>query len=195
MTELIVSIAILGVIVSGFFFAITAGEASRILTTGRIEVQSEVRRAVDWIAKDVRQARRVDIGSSANDPTSSHIKFNMVTGYNTSGEGSLQLSSKTMEYTYSPTTQTIVRTETTPGTPVTVKTWTFRNIIEPPFYTKIHNDDGTHSIVVIDPVVSGADSPVFQSGNLVLRVMGQGQTETGGLTPVYTLIEEVKIRN
>ncbi len=195
--ETMIALTILIIIMIAFLLTIKAGDTARSFGTAQIEVQSEARRAMDWIAKDVRQARRVDIGSSVNNPTVSHIKFNMVMGYNIAGLGSVVLSPKHVEYTYNSTEKTITRTETTPVAPpgpdITVVR-TLRHIMEPPFYTKITNADGTYSIVPIDPVVVGGDSPMFQSGNLVIKIVGQKQVKDG-LTPAYTLIEEVKIRN
>lgn len=184
-----VAIAIFSIIGGGFLLAITAGQKTMSIGAAQVEVQSEVRRAMDWITKDVRQGRRVDIGSSGNTPTSSHIKFNMVTGYNTADPGSVTLSTKTIEYTYDSGQQTLTRSETTPGSPATVASWTFRHITQPPFYTRTAS-----GIIEIDPLTPGADSPVFQSRNLVIQLVGQ-QTIQGGVTPPYTLTDEVRIRN
>lgn len=196
--EVVAAFTILVIVVTGFLVAIVSGEKSRILSLAQIEVQSEVRRAIDWIAKDVRQARRVDIGSGANNPSASHIKFQMVSGYDTAGLGSVLLSSSTIEYDHIPNDRSIVRKETKPssqagGQPI-ITTWVFNHIVEPPFYTKIKDPDGGHSIISIDPPVPGGDSPVFQTGNLVIKIVGQ-KSVGNGLTPEYVLMEEVLIRN
>lgn len=184
MVEIMVVTLTLGVLMAGLFYALISGESSWSVNAAKIEVQSEVRRAVDWIAKDVRQTRRVDIGSSSNNPLSTHIKFKKVIGYDTAGGGSLVLSDNFIGYTYDPDLKTITRTES--SNPLT---WTFRNIIQAPFYT---NNSG--SIIVIDPPNPGDNSPVFQTGNLVIILTGQKQVKSG-LNATYTLTEEVKIRN
>jgi len=184
LVEILIVVLTLGVLMAGFFYALITGESSWSFNAAKIEVQSEVRRAVDWIAKDVRQTRRVDIGSNTNNPSSTHIKFKKVIGYDTTGGGSVVLSNNFIEYTYDPDLKIITRTDLN-----TNQTWTFRNIIQAPFYT---NSSG--SIIVIDPLNPGQDSPVFQTGNLVIILTGQKQVKSG-LNATYTLTEEVKIRN
>ncbi len=139
---------------------------------------------MDWIVSDVRQTVNWSIGSNANNPLSTHIKFKKVIGYSTAGSGSA-LFGDFVEYTYDPSTNTITREDLGAN-----KSWIFRNIMQAPFYTRL--PDG--SIVVIDPVSVGNDSPVFTTGNLVVVI--RGEKEVGGaIDIIYTLTEEVKIRN
>ncbi len=182
--EILIVALTLGVLMAGLFYALITGESSWSFNAAKIEVQSEVRRAVDWIAKDVRQTVSWNIGSSSNNPSSTHIKFNKVTGYNPEGGGSVTLSNNFIEYNYDPDLKTITRTDS--SNPLT---WTFRNIIQAPFYT---NNNG--STIVIDPSSPGQDSPIFQTGNLVIILTGQKPVKSG-LNATYTLTEEVKIRN
>jgi hypothetical protein len=172
---------------AAFFYALPAGENSRVLNSAQIEVQSELRRAAEWIAKDVRQTARSvrpNIASSSNNPLSTHIKFNKVTGYDTAGAGAITLSPNYIEYTYDPVPLTITRFDSSTG-----GSWVFRNIVQAPFYT---NNSG--EIISISPLNPGEDSPVQQTGNLVLKLVGQKQTQ-GGINLTYALTEEVRIRN
>ncbi len=184
LVEILIVALTLGVLMAGLFYALIAGESSWSFNAAKIEVQSEVMRAVDWIAKDVRQTVSWNIGSSSNNPSSTHIKFKKVIGYNTAEGGSVALSNNFIEYNYDPDLKTITRTDS--SNPLT---WTFRNIIQAPFYT---NNNG--SIIVIDPSSPGQDSPIFQTGNLVIILTGQKPVKSG-LNATYTLTEEVKIRN
>ncbi|MCX5703279.1 MAG: hypothetical protein NT066_02135 [Candidatus Omnitrophica bacterium] len=172
-----------GILMTGLFYALNTGESSRSFNEAQIEVQSEVRRAVDWIAKDVRQAYSRNIGSNSTDPSSTHIKFQKVIGYNTTSNSTV-LSNNFIEYTYDPDLKTITRIDS--GNSLN---WTFRNIIQPPFYT-----NNNVSNIVIDPLSSGLDSPMVQTGNLVINITGEKPVKSG-LNATYTLTEEVKIRN
>lgn len=184
-----------GILMTGLFYALGTGGFSWSFNAAQIEVQSEVRRAVDWIAKDVRQTVSWNIASTSNNPSSTHIKFKKVVGYDTAGGGSVVLSNNFTEYTYDSVLKKITRTELNPnGSCVqnpdgSYRVWTFRNIIQAPFYT---NNNG--SIIVIDPLSPGGDSPIFQTGNLVIILVGQKPVKSG-LNATYTLSEEVKIRN
>ncbi len=193
--EALLVTAIISLLMGSVFYLLSAAQSSRFFSSAKTEVQSEVRRAMDWIVNDVRQTVSWSIGAGGvggNNPLSTHIKFQKVTDYNTAGSGSAVLGNF-IEYTYDSVAKTITRTDpgTSPGS------WTFRNIIfnEAPFdsgvfYTKL--SDG--SIVVIDPVNTGDNSPVYQTGNLVIVITGQKQVN-GASNISYTLSEEVKIRN
>jgi hypothetical protein len=144
---------------------------------------------MDWIVNDVRQTVSWSIGAGGiggNDPSSTHIKFQKVIGYNTAGSGSATLGNF-IEYTYDPNANTITRTDSYKPD----QSWIFRNIIYAPFYTRLQ--DG--SIVAIDPVNPGENSPVFteSSANLVIDIRSQKQiSATANVS--YNLREEVAIR-
>ncbi len=176
--------AIVSLLVGGIFYILSAAQSSMYISSTKAEVQSEVRRTMDWIVNDVRQTVNWSIGSNTNNPTSAHIKFKKVKSYSTEGSGSAVLSGF-IEYSYDPDTNIITRFDTDNN-----RSWVFRNIIQAPFYTRL--PDG--SVVAIDPVISGNDSPVFTTGNLVVVIKGQKEVQ-GGPSISYTLTEEVKIRN
>jgi type II secretory pathway pseudopilin PulG len=189
--EALLVTAIMGLLMGSIFYLLSVGQSSNLVSTAKIEVQSEVRRAMDWIVKDLRQTVNWSIGSSANSPLSTHIKFQKVINYDTSGSGSAVLGNF-IEYTFDPNANTITRTDLGVN-----QSWTFRNISlnSSPFnsgifFTKL--SDG--SVVAIDPVVAGDNSPVYQTGNLVIVITGQKQANTVANIS-YTLKEEVKIRN
>lgn len=183
-TEALLVTAIFGLLMGSIFYLLSAAQSSRFFSSAKIAVQSEVRRAADWIVNDLRQTVNWSIGSSTNNPSSTHIKFKKVIGYSTAGSGSA-LFGNFIEYTYDPGANTITRVDHG-----TNKSWIFHGIIQAPFYTRL--SDG--SVVVIDPVSPGNDSPVFTTGNLVVIIAGQKQVKAGS-NITYTLREEVKIRN
>lgn len=176
--------AIISLLFGGVFYILSAAQSSMHISSAKTEVQSEVRRAMDWIVNDVRQTVNWSIGSNVNNPTSTHIKFKKVTGYSPEGSGSAELSDF-VEYSYDPGTNIITRFDADAN-----RSWVFRHIRQATFSTRL--PDG--SVVVIDPVISGNDSPVFTTGNLVVFIKGQKEAQ-GGSSISYTLTEEVKIRN
>ena len=163
--EALLVIGIIGLLMGGIFYLLSSAQSSMYLSSAKAEVQSEVRRTMDWIINDVRQTVNWSIGSSTNNPLSTHIKFKKVIGYSTAGSGST-LFGDFIEYTYDPIAKTITRLDA-----ATNKSWVFRNIMQVPFFTK--QSDGT--IVVINPISSGNDSPVFTTGNLVVVIWGRKQ--------------------
>jgi hypothetical protein len=176
--------ALISLLMAVVFYLLNVAESASALSMAKADVQSEARRAIDWISKDVRQTVNWSIGSASNNPSSSHIKFQKVSGFDTAGVGSPTFGGF-IEYTFDSSSKTITRKDFSNN-----RTWIFRNVAQPPFYTrKIDN-----SVVVIDPVSSGDDSPVLTTGNLVVVIAGQKNVKSGTVISA-TLSEEIKIRN
>ena len=182
--EVLLVTVITGLLMGSIFYLLSVAQSSRLVSTAKIEVQSEVRRAMDWIVMDVRQTVNYSIGSKDNNPLSTHIKFKKVIDYNTSGSGSA-IFGDFVEYTYDPNSQTITRADLSTG-----RSWIFRNIIQALFSTRLLGG----SIVIIDPVNPGNDSPIFTTDNLIIEIRGQKQANATENVN-YVLKEEVKIRN
>ncbi len=180
------------IVMGGVFSVLQTGRVSSTVASAELDVRSELRRAVEWISKDVRQARRVDVGSTSNEPSSSHIKFQMVTGY-LPASGDVSLNANIIEYTYNSSTKILTRTETTTGALPVVKSWIFRYIEQAPFYTRA-KVGSVYEIKVIDGSAL-SPSPVIQSGNLVLKFVGSKQLSNNAWTVPFYLTEEVRIRN
>jgi type II secretory pathway pseudopilin PulG len=183
-TEALLVTAIISLLMGSIFYLLNVAQSSRFLSSAKMEVQSEVRRAMDWIVNDVRQTVNWSIGSNTNNPLSTHIKFKKVIGYSTAGSGSA-IFGDFIEYTYDSVANTITRADLGTG-----RSWVLNNIVQAPFYTRL--SDG--SVAVIDPVSPGNDSPVFTTGNLVIVIAGQKQVQ-GASDISYVLNEEVRIRN
>ncbi len=184
--EVLLVTAIIGLLMGSIFYLLSAAQSSRAQSTAKSELQSEVRRVMDWIVNDVRQTVSSSIGSKDNNPLSTHIKFKKFTGYSVKlGIPSPDFGNP-IEYTYDSGSKTITRTDLG-----TNQSWIFRNIIQASFYTRLQ--DG--SIVAMDPVNPGEDSPLFTnlSGNLVIDISGQKQVSAASNIS-YTLREEVAIR-
>ena len=182
--EVLLVTVITGLLMGSIFYILSVAQSSRLVSTAKIEVQSEVRRAMDWIVMDVRQTVNYSIGSKDNNPLSTHIKFKKVIDYNTSGSGSA-IFGNFVEYTYDPNSQTITRADLSTG-----RSWIFRNITQALFSTRLLGG----GIVVIDPVNPGNDSPIFTTDNLIIEIRGQKQANATENVN-YVLKEEVKIRN
>lgn len=171
---------ILGVIIGAFFYAENAVQLSFSLSSARGNLQSEVRRTIGWIIKDVRQGVSWDIAN--NNPTPSYIKFRQVTGWDTVNNTFL-LSNYYIEYTYNAINNTIVR-RTSNLSNNTLGLWVLNDVIASPFFTI--NSSG--SIVPLN------NSDLLTSKRLVITISGQSQV-SGTQNTTYSLTEEVQIRN
>lgn len=178
--ETLLALFILGVIIGAFFYAENAVRVSFNLSSSRVNLQSEVRRTIGWIIKDVRQAVSWDIANNA--PAPSYIKFRQVTGWDTVLNTFL-LSDYNIEYIYNSTNRTITR-RVSDLSNNTTGTWVLNDIVAPPFYTI--NSSGS--------IVSLNNSDLLTSKQLIITISGQSQV-TGAQDTTYSLTEEVQIRN
>jgi len=168
-------------IVAGLIYAMNAGSFSYKVSTAKVNLQSEVRRAIDWIVKDTRQAVSWDIAN--NNPTHSYLKFRQVTGWDTVNNTFL-LSDYYIEYTYNSINNTIVRMKRDLSDNI-LGTWVLNNVFAPPFFTR----DTSGNVVALDN-----KNDLLTSKQLVITVSGQSQV-TNSETITYSLTQEVEIRN
>ncbi len=180
--EVFCSAVVISFIVGVLYYTLSSGEYSRAASATKIDVQSEVRRSMDWITRDVRQAVSWDIADASNTPSDTHIKFRRVEGWNTTSE-LLLLSSNYTEYTYDGNNDTITR-RLSDASNNTIQTWALNNITQVPFYTR----DGSGSVVALN----GGD--LLTSRKLVVLIQGSKPIK-GSLNATSVLTEEVKIRN
>ncbi|MFH1457911.1 MAG: hypothetical protein ABIG31_01940 [Candidatus Omnitrophota bacterium] len=180
--EVLCSVTVASFIVGVLFYALSSAEYSRAASAAKIEVQSEVRRSIDWIVKDVRQAVSWEIADADNSPSNTHIKFRKVEGWNTTAETFL-LSADYTEYTYDSGDDRITR-RLSDSDDETKQTWSLNHIQRAPFYTL----DGSGNVVALN----GGD--LLTSRKLVIDIRGSKPIK-GSLNATATLIEEVKIRN
>jgi prepilin-type N-terminal cleavage/methylation domain-containing protein len=180
---------IIAMLFTALFQVLNVGQLTNIASTERTYLQSEVRRAMDWIVRDVRQSLTDcpvgDGGINNNHPSDAYIKFKKVLTYNITSNN-ITLDDNFIEYAYNANTHLIKRRrldaegdET--GNP---SNWTFYNITEPPFYTRDRNTG------VISPLSA---TGIVSNQNLVVNITGQ--RVRGALNLNLALREEVKIRN
>jgi prepilin-type N-terminal cleavage/methylation domain-containing protein len=176
---------IIAMLFTALFQVLNVGQLANIASTERTYLQSGVRRALDWIVRDVRQSLAGGIGGSIgnNNPSDGYIKFKKVLTYNITN---ITLDDNFIEYAYNADTHLIKRRrlDTEGDETGNPSNWTFYNITEPPFYTR--------------DITTGAISPLSATGivsnqNLVVNITGQ--RVRGALNLTLTLREEVKIRN
>ena len=184
LVEVLLAGSLVSLLMGGAFYLLSVSESSRSLSMAKAEVQAENRRAMDSIVNDVRQTLSSKISLADSYPGRSHIKFQRVNGFNPASTGVPTLGNF-IEYTYDSNAKTITRTDLGSN-----RSWTFRNIIQPPFKTRLPDK----SVIFIDPLTSGADSPIKNTGNMVVVIVGQ-LVVSPTLTVTNTLEEEVKIRN
>lgn len=81
LVETLFVVFILSVIIGLFFYAVSVVQLNFNVSSERNNLQSEVRRIIGWIIKDVRQTVSWDIAN--NNPAPGYIKFRQVTGWDT----------------------------------------------------------------------------------------------------------------
>ncbi|MFH0827324.1 MAG: hypothetical protein V1923_05535 [Candidatus Omnitrophota bacterium] len=182
LVEVFCSAIVISFIVGVLFYALSSGEYSRSVSAAKIDVQSEVRRSMDWITRDVRQAVSWDIADASNSPSDTHIKFRRVEGWNLTSD-LLLLSTNFTEYTYDSSNYTVTR-RMSDSSNNTIQTWILNNIQQAPFYTL----DGSGGIVSLN----GGD--LLTSRKLIVLINGSKPIK-GSLNATSVLTEEVKIRN
>lgn len=166
----------MGAILAALFYSLTSSEFLSVVSSAKTDLQAEVRQAIDWIAKDVRQTNLIQINT--NNPSGSHIKFKKVTGIDNS-TGNYALSDNYIEYDYDAVSGDLVRNEVDDGGTI-LQSWVFHNITQAPFYS-------SQGVVL-------APGDILNSKKLVVVIAGQGQVRSS-LTLNFSLTGEVKIRN
>lgn len=179
LVEILLAAAILSVLIGICIYTLHAVHISFNLTLSNKNLQSEVRRNIGWIVKDVRQSVSWDIAN--NTPSPDYIKFRQVNGWDTLNNTFL-LSDHYIEYTYNAADQKITR-RTSDSDNQTIGEWTLNNVTGSPFATI--NSSGE-----IVPLNSG---DLLTSKKLVVTISGQSSQPS--LQEGYSLTEEVQIRN
>lgn len=178
LVEVLVVAFILLIIMSALFLVLNVGNLSNTIGGAKLEAQQQVRMAMDWMVKDLRQTDRMRllVRDESGDPLTqaqfntfsipppqivTYPLFNICTGYSISGN---LWSSNQIGYTYDAVNQRIVRSDSGTG-----NIWQFNHITSLTF-TK-----------------TGLNS-------LLIEIVGQ-RTAIGTIAPTFTLQEEVKLRN
>lgn len=180
--ELLIAGMILAVILTGLFMTLNIGQFSYPITSAKLHLQSEVRLAMDWIIKDLRQTISWNIASVENAPSTIHIKFNLWT-WNSSTH-TWELGTDYIEYDYDSNLEKLTRRYVdTFGNPTTLE---FNNIIEAPFYTTyIGTGDPSNTL----------DADQLRNDRKLIIVISGRKYVRGSLYVPFTLESEVKIRN
>lgn len=188
--ETLLVILMVSVIIGVLFYTLNTGQQASQISSVKAEVQSEVRRAVDWISKDARQTTNTEI-ASVNTPTQSYIKFRPVCGYNTTtqalelGSSCSGYSTNWIQYSFNQNAMTITR-YVYDSTGNLLGSWIFNNIIQAPFFTK---DLSGNTISL-----TNNQSSLLTSGKLVIIAVGS-KNAFGALNITSALTAEVKVRN
>lgn len=178
--EVLFSALLTGLLLAGFFYALTTGELSNTFSSAKADLQAQVRMMMDWILKDARQTVSWDIAN--NNPSDTHIKFRQAQGWDTANN-TLLLNSDFIEYAYDANAKTITR-KGLDAAGNTIQSWVFDNIISSPFYTINSGGD----------IVSLNSTDLLTSARLVVLISAQKQVR-GALNTSCSLTGEIKIRN
>lgn len=176
LVEGLVTVFILLLLISALFLVLNIGNLSESISATKIQVQQEVRRAMDWMVKDLRQTdrMRLRLTNSEGEPDKqfnslsdgeifTDPQFQVSIGYDTTTKEIIP-SPNQIGYTFDATNQRITRTDLG-----TNQAWKFNYIANLEF-RKVSRD--------------------------ILRVTISGEkTARGTIRPSFTLQEEVKLRN
>lgn len=183
MVEILVAAFLLSVILAALFLTLNTGHLSTSLGLAKIDLQANIRQAVDIISRDVRQTFSYEIANEDNTPSQAHIKFRQIQGWNTVSDTPV-FSSNFIDYNYDVVSNTIRRSVIDPSGGV-LETRQFNNIITAPFYAV---DFASGEIVPLSGNV------LLTSSRLVVVLTGREQARNGQSLD-FTLTQEVKIRN
>ncbi len=178
--EVLLVSLILTLILAALFITLTAGESASSVSSAKIDLQAQLRQAINWIVQDVRGATVGEIAN--NSPSSDHIKFRQVQGVDTA-TGYYILSDNYIEYNYDNNLQKITRNLVNTSGEV-LQSWQFTNITQSPFYAR----DSSGGIVALN------QSDLSNSRKIIITIAG-ARTVKGSLSLTSNLSEEVKIRN
>lgn len=132
LVEVLLTTFIVGIIFAALLFTLNMGNLSSVVSGGKLEVQQEVRRAMDWMVKDLRQTSRTQlavIDSNGNNvtfvqllsnETFSDPEFRTCFGY---ADGNVTWSSNQIGYSLDASNHKIIRTSSD-----TNQTWEFNHI-------------------------------------------------------------------
>ena len=160
-------------IISAFFSVLHIGELSNTISGAKVELQQEVRRAMDTIVKDLRQTSRqilsVELANTSRvlfsdldtNVTFSNPLFFTCLGYNGSA---INWSSNEIGYAFNASNNMIIRTDNS-----TSQTWRFNNI-------------------------TNLELRKLDVNLLEVNITGE-KVARGNLRPTFNLQSEVRLRN
>lgn len=112
LVEALIAASIIGFIGIGLLVSSARKEYFYERTMARIDLQSNARTLLGWIAQDVRQTSSWDIAN--NNPSPTHVKFRKVIGINTI-TGGYNYENDYIQYDYSSTNKKVTRSEVDAG--------------------------------------------------------------------------------
>jgi prepilin-type N-terminal cleavage/methylation domain-containing protein len=175
--ELMVVSLITGIIMSALFMTLQVGELTYEIGSAKVDLESEVRTLVDWISRDLRQAKIQEMNN--NTPATDHIKFSLWTWNNTTN--TTNLKSSYIEYSYASANQTLSRNYRDEGS--TIFTVNFKNITMAPFYTSYTNETSN----------SFSNATLLTSRKIIVAVKKTKVVKNKNLN--FSMVEEVRVRN
>ena len=172
-----VALLVFFVITSALVVSLGVGERATGIGTAKVDLQSDVKLLVDWIIRDVRQAKIQELYN--NDPTTDYIKFNLWEWNSTSYEQ--DETGKYVEYEYDDVSETLTRRTIEDGD-ITGEL-EFPHISMSPFYTS-YTDETNNSFV---------NTTLLTNRKLIVAIK---KSRTVRNTPLdFIMVEEVRIRN
>lgn len=181
LVELLITALLLTIVLAALFATLNVSHYSYSVTSTKLDLQSKVRLAMDWIVKDVRQSVSWNIASDTNVPSTTHLKFNLWTWNTTANDW--DLSEDYIEYSYDPDLKKLARLSVeVAGNNSTIE---FNDIDEAPFYTTYLGPGDASNVL---------DKNQLLLGQLIIVIRGRKNVR-GSLYVPFNLMSEVMIRN
>jgi hypothetical protein len=197
-----VASVILVVVMAALLMTLQIGELVNGIGSAKVDLESETRMLVDWITKDVRQAKIQELCN--NTPATDFIRFNLWEGqWNVTGYVAVK-TAYYVEYEYDPGAGVLHRRfidtslcwESDSDYPAcTIRNeWNFTGIslLDPD--TGSETGKGVFYTSYSRPTDNGFNSTVLLNNRKIIVVIKKEKTVRNRLLN-FTLAEEVKIRN
>lgn len=185
------------VVMSALVMTLQIGELVNGIGSAKVDLESEARMLVDWITKDVRQAKIQDLSSSDNDPRGEHIKFRLWEWNSTNHNQEYIYNDTTgafvtIEYNYDNETETLSREFQDENGNVFYQNFTGISMPDPDPGSE--TGKGIFYTNYASPTDNDFNSTVLLNNRRIIVVIKKEKTVRD--RPLnFTLVEEVKIRN
>ena len=165
--------------VAALFYILNSGQNMNDLSSAKVAAQTQARRVLDWVGRDLRQTVVWELANNA--PSATHLKFRPVLGWDIAGN-TYQLDTDYIEYNYDATAHTLTR-NLVDGVGAVLKSWVFSDVVALPFFTR----NGAGTLIPLDNSVG--------TSKKVITLISVDKVTDKGTHSTISLTLETKIRN
>lgn len=175
--ELAIAMGIMTIILMALVMTLRVGDFASGIGTAKVDIQSDVKMILDWVTRDIRQAKIQDLHD--NTPATDYMRFNLWEWNNTSC--AQEESDQEVEYDYDALTNTLTRRFIENGTVSYEQSYS--GVTMAPFYTS-YTDETTHDF---------NNQTLLNSRSVIVAIKKEATARNKVLN--FTMVEKVRIRN